>query len=99
MFADEGNELLCRDQKCDCVNKTEHPQNDKTSQPIRIPAREKFFEKIVHAHEAGENVQRSTSNVQYRMRKLSYCRPIRSRMAPKRWIGAKRIPPSDPRPV
>ena len=67
MFANQRDELLCGDQKGHRVNETEQAEDDETSQPVGVSAREKFFEKIAHTHEAGETVQRSTSNVQYRM--------------------------------
>jgi hypothetical protein len=45
MLADQGHELLCRDQKCNCVNKTEQPQNNKPRQPIIILPPVKSFSK------------------------------------------------------
>src|SRR5215211_7537554 len=36
MLANERDELVCRDQECDCVNEPEQPQDYKTGQPVRI---------------------------------------------------------------
>ena len=69
MFTDERHELADRNQKRDCVNESEKAQNDKARQPIGIPTGENLSDEIVGgSHKAAENVQRSTPNVQYRMK-------------------------------
>jgi len=50
MFADERDELLCCDQKGNCINKTKQAQNSEPGEPIRIPAMEKFSEDILSHH-------------------------------------------------
>src|SRR2546423_7195683 len=44
MAANQRNQLICRDQKCDRIYKSNQSQNHKSSQPIRISRCEKFFE-------------------------------------------------------
>src|SRR5439155_13329422 len=44
MAANQRNQLICRDQKCDRIYKSNESQNHKSSQPIRISRCEKFFE-------------------------------------------------------
>src|SRR5213075_2655201 len=44
MAANQRNQLICRDQKCDRIYKSNQSQNHKSSQPIRISGCEKFFE-------------------------------------------------------
>ena len=46
MGSNERHKLVGRDQKCECVNETEQPQDEKTSEPLGIPAREKSLERI-----------------------------------------------------
>jgi hypothetical protein len=41
MLTNQRDELVCRYQECDCVDKPEQSQNDKPSQPIGISQREK----------------------------------------------------------
>jgi hypothetical protein len=50
MLANQWDELLCGNQKRNCVNKTKQPQNDETRQPIRISQREELFEKTLVVH-------------------------------------------------
>src|SRR6266481_7510911 len=69
MLTDERHELLCCYQKCDRINKSEQPQNDKTRQPIGIAAREKLVENVfvIHDADAGERVPQ-TFDAQNRLR-------------------------------
>lgn len=70
VFADQWHELLRRDQKCNCVNESKQSQNNKAREPIRISAGKKLPNKSVSdIHDVAENVQRSTPNVQRRMKR------------------------------
>ena len=69
MFADQRHELVDRNQKCDRIDESEQAQNNKARQPVVISAVEEFSNEFVAGiHDAAENVQRSTFNVQYRKR-------------------------------
>ena len=70
VLADQRDELLRGNEKCDGVNETKQAQNDEARDPVGISVREKFVEKIVHAHEARENVRRSTSKSNTECRSL-----------------------------
>jgi hypothetical protein len=68
MFADQRDELIDCYEEGDCVNETQQSQDDEARQPIVVSVAEKFSnEFVVGIHNAAENVQRSTPNVQYRM--------------------------------
>ena len=59
MLANEWDELVGRDQKCNCVDKAKQSQNDKPRQPIGISQREEPFDQIsqfMRPH--GKNVER-----------------------------------------
>ena len=43
MLANQWNELVRRDQKCDCIDKSKQSQNDKPRQPIGISQLRKVF--------------------------------------------------------
>src|SRR6266581_4847919 len=68
MFADQWEELLCGNQKCNRVNKTQQSQNDESRQPIRVSECEKFFEKVlvIHRSDIPATSQRSKSNLKSR---------------------------------
>src|SRR5437868_14469232 len=48
--ANQGHQLPDRYQKRDRVNKSEQPKNDKSGQPIRIPALEKLLKGVFVIH-------------------------------------------------
>ena len=59
MLANQRDELVCRDQECDCIDKSKQSQNDKPRQPIGISQREEPFDQIsqfMRPH--GKNVER-----------------------------------------
>ncbi len=59
MLANERDELVGCDQKCDCIDKSKQSQNDKPRQPIGISQRKKLFDQIsqfMRPH--GKNVER-----------------------------------------
>ena len=71
MLADQRNKLLRSDEKSNCVNKSEQSQDDKARKPVIVSALEKCSDKfVVGIHDAAENVQRSTPNVQHRMKEV-----------------------------
>ena len=43
MLANEWDELVCRDQKCNCIDKSKQSQDDKSRQPIGISQLRKIF--------------------------------------------------------
>ena len=44
MLANQGDELIGCDQKCNCIDKSKQSQNDKSRQPIGIPSCEESLE-------------------------------------------------------
>src|SRR5262249_22220874 len=62
MLANQRNELVGCDQKCDCVDKPQQAQDDKSRQPVGISQREKTLKCILVIHlSAGQQ----TSNVEH----------------------------------
>src|SRR5262249_2568601 len=64
MLANQWNELLCRNQKRDSINKTEQPQDDEARQPIRISSGEKFLENSLTASHFEVLLSRARMNIQ-----------------------------------
>src|SRR5436189_6263456 len=62
-LTNERDELVGCDQKCDCIDKSKQPQNDKPRQPIGISQREKPFNRISQFMQPHEK-KRRTSNTQ-----------------------------------
>ena len=59
MLANEWDELVGRDQKCNYVDKSKQSQNDKPRQPIGISQREESFDRISQfTRRHGKNVER-----------------------------------------
>src|ERR1700758_575575 len=64
MLANERDDLVGCDQKCNCVDKPKQSQNEKPRQPIRISQREKTLNYIlvVHLSRRRINLERRTPN-------------------------------------
>ena len=68
MVANKWDELVSRDQKRNCVDKSKQSQNDKARQPIGISQREESFDRISQfTRRHGKNVERRTPDVQRRI--------------------------------
>ena len=65
MLANQRDDLLCRDQECDCIYKPNQSQNDKPRQPIGISKREETRKNILVIHLLSEE---ETLNVEYRLK-------------------------------
>src|SRR4029077_187958 len=65
MLANERDELVGGDEKCDCIDKSKQSQNDKPRQPIGISQREEALKHILVIHPLSEE---ETLNVEYRMK-------------------------------
>jgi hypothetical protein len=65
MLANQRNQLVCRDQKCDRIYKPNQSQNDKPRQPIGISKREETRKNILVIHLLSEE---ETLNVEYRLK-------------------------------
>src|SRR5437763_3716725 len=83
MLADERNELLRCNEKCDCVNETKQSENNESGEPIGIAAMEKHSEGFL-VHHCKEARLPRPPNVQRPTLKTDYSSPIRLRMAIKR---------------
>ena len=67
MLANEWDELVGRDQKSNCVDKSKQSQNDKPRQPIGISERKKLFgeiSQIMRRHAKTSNAEHPTSNAE-----------------------------------
>ena len=67
MFANQWNQLVCRDQECNCIDKSKQSQNDKPRQPIGISELKKLLDEIsqiMRHHAKTSNAKHPTSNVE-----------------------------------
>ena len=68
MLANEWDELVRCNQKCNGIDKSKQPQDDKSGQPVGISQRKELFDRISQfTRRHGKNVERRTPDVQRRI--------------------------------
>ena len=75
MLANQRNELVCCDQKCDCIDKSKQSQNDKSRQPIGISQLRKIFGECLRCW-SSRNLLSSTRTELQRSTRINNPKPV-----------------------